>query len=279
MLKRLMLISFSAVAGFLLGAALVPGAQTREAAFSLDGTLTSTLAAIAERFLGISQAHAEDALQTLEATQVQWIRDPEIVPYKAAYKFFADYAECPMMQPRFNVEPSDKYDIKALHIELVGDKTNLDVTVNPDQRTLDVPNSKEALDDKAEFLVNQKRGMVKVNVDAVMKLPTSLNLHYRDILDAVAQANRCEKKVAPFYVRVARSDYIGVRLRFGKEGVGATVKLDDGTKAWTTNENGDIFIALETSLMASNPALSLSTMPKAVWPSYTKPSEQTLAKN
>jgi hypothetical protein len=249
------------------------------ATYSSEAVMQSVGGAVSHLFgglLGISIAHAQEppAVTTLGDTKVEWMRDPDIVPYRDAYKYFEQYAECPAMQPRFNVAKSDKFDIKDLRIELVGDKTSLDVPVNADLRTIDVPNDKSALDDKAEFMVNQKRGVVKVGVDAVMKLPTSLDIHYRDLLGAVEQANRCEVKVAPVLVRIARKDYTGVRLRYGKEGVGAKVMLADGSFGWMTNENGDIFIALEKWLMDKNPEIKLSALPKAVWPAYTKPEKK-----
>ena len=270
-------VLLAGVMGTVVGYASTPQPNIPIANDSVLQAVSGAVGHVLGGMLGISSAHAEEPSVTqLEGTKVEWIRDPDIVPYKNAYHFFEDYSECPAMQPRFNVQKSDKFDIANLRIELVGDKTNLDVPVNAEQRTLDVPNSREALDDKAEFLVNQKRGVVKVAVDAVMKLPTSLSIHYRDLMDAVEQANRCEKKVAPLVVRLARSDYSGIRLRFGQDGRGATVKLADGSLGWTTNESGDIFMAAEPALLKSNPAIELSAMPKAVWPSYTKPEKKLI---
>jgi hypothetical protein len=200
----------------------------------------------------------------LGTQEVQWVRDPEILPYSEAYKFFLVYDECPRMQPRFRIRRSGKIDISNVRIELIGGDISLDIPVDPTTWTVDVPRNDAALKAKAEFMVNQHPHVLRFEVDATVRLPDGLTDNYAHFLSAVTQANKCENKVVPFAIRMVRRNYNALAVRMP---AGGKISIDTSPAiVLEADVNGNVIVPFDPKIESQNPMISFSAMPIHILP-------------
>lgn len=228
--------------------------------------------------LGVSAVFAEPYQNAIEVVKVQaWNEAPVFVPYAEAYRYFEAYEECPHMKPRFRIEESERVDIGKLRIKLVGDNIDVDVAVNLTDRTVAIPHYPQAMKLGAELRINTSKALNTVRVDAVAQFPAGSLLRYRDLMSAVDEANRCEKKVMPKMMRFMRKSYRGFRLRFDGP---ATVTINSVPKQiLSTNEEHIIWMSLDPLLMKQNPQIYWSETPHFIEPSHIKLGKDTRPKN
>lgn len=193
----------------------------RRTAFVL---LLLPLAAFAEE---ASQAESEAATEKLV---VQGVRDPAIMPYAEAYKFFSqiDRVAHDKVHMRMQVKSADK-SVKTsdIRIRLVGDNTDIAVPLG-EEGDIVVPRSETALADKAEFVTNQKKDSLQVHMTLTPKLPVGDRISYADALASADQVKRMMKEIVPWYFRLLISDPNAMRACFEREGGEAALVGADG---------------------------------------------------
>ena len=228
--------------------------------------------------LGVNAVFAEPYENAIEVVKVvAWAEAPVFVSYAEAYRYFEAYEECPHMRPRFRVKESERVDVEKLRIKLIGDSIDVDVAINVADRTVAVPHHPQAMKTGAELRINTSKALKKVRVDAVVQLPAGSLLRYRDLMGAVEEANRCEKKVMPKMMRFMHKSYRGFRLRFDGP---ATVTINTVPKQiLRTNEEHIIWMSLDRLLMKQNPQIYWSETPHFIEPSHIKPGKDTRPEN
>lgn len=154
------------------------------------------------------------------AVTVRAPREPAIMPYKDAHEFFAKLAAVPhdKIRMRFIVSSQDAAVKPAdLRIRLVGETVDIPVPVGP-EGDVEIPLSQQALDEKAEFVTNQKKGTMNLEIRIVPRLGAPETLSYADALDAAAQTERVVKTLMPWYLRMLVSAPDRLSACFEREG-------------------------------------------------------------
>jgi len=188
--------------------------------------LLTPLIALAE------DAPPPDADTPTEKLVVKGVRDPAIMPYADAYKFFSqvDRVEHDKVRMRMQVKSADK-SVKSsdIHIRLVGDNTDIEVPLG-EEGDIDVPRSEAALADKAEFVTNQKKDSLQVHLTLTPNLPAAGHVSYADALASADQARRLVKEIVPWYFRLLISDPNAMRACFEREGGEAALLTGSGSE-------------------------------------------------
>ncbi|WP_374602528.1 hypothetical protein [Niveibacterium sp.] len=189
--------------------------------------LLSPLVALAEE----APLPATDA--PAEKLVVKGVRDPAIMPYADAYKFFSqvDRVEHDKVRMRMQVKSADK-SVKAsdISIRLVGDNTDIAVPLG-EEGDIEVPRSEAALADKAEFVTNQKKDSLQVHLTLTPNLPVAGRVSYADALTSADQARRLVKEIVPWYFRLLISDPNAIRACFERDGGEAALLTGSGSEA------------------------------------------------
>ncbi len=190
--------------------------------------LLSPLAALADE-----EPPAPTADTPTEKLVVKGVRDPAIMPYADAYKFFSqiDRVEHDKVRMRMQVKSADK-SVKPtdIRVRLIGDNTDIDVPLG-EEGDIEVPRSEAALADKAEFVTNQKKDSLQVHLTLTPNLPVADQVSYADALASADQARRLVKEIVPWYFRLLISDPNAMRACFEREGGEAALIAGDKREA------------------------------------------------
>lgn len=140
--------------------------------------------------------------------------------------------------------------------------------LNTNGRILKFPHEKELARENPPVVSNQPKGALRLMV--AMQLPPSddLTFRYRRLGDGVAEMNKSIKAQAGMMSLFAPK-VRGVVFLFPKTSAGkATVEIQSssGVKKYTADKNGLIKLKLENTLLAENPAVVVSEIPKHVVP-------------
>ncbi|GAA5174537.1 hypothetical protein GCM10025771_04490 [Niveibacterium umoris] len=166
-----------------------------------------------------------DAPLVSDKIVVKGVRDPAIMPYADAYKFFTQVDKVPhdKVRMRMQIKSADK-SVKAsdIRIRLVGDETDIPVPLG-EEGDIDVPRSEAALADKAEFVTNQKKGSLQVHLTLSPEFPNAERIAYADALISRDQAIHLMKEIVPWYFRLLIAEPNAIRACFEREGAHATL--------------------------------------------------------
>lgn len=166
-----------------------------------------------------------------EAVVVTGTRDPAIVPYKKAFELGtlvrSSSDDRVDLQVRLTSTRDDQ-PIPGLTVSVVGSKSYGQAAITP-AGFFSIPLDREAYDDSADFIVNQKAGSVRMRVFLVPKLSGD-RLTYADIVQTVQRARAARASILPWYLRLITPTVNGVGLCFDEPGHAIVVASSETTR-------------------------------------------------
>lgn len=214
-----------------------------------------------------ARAQSEEARpQVLPAVEVKLQRDPQFIPYKA---FFDSIEKFERLRERdrialiLRVVPQhDDVDLSKLRVQLLGDDGYArPIDVSKGGR-LAVPYDRMALERNADFVFNVRSGSLKPEVNVLIRTSRQ-SIPYRDLMDALKQADKAERELMSFAQRLMFPHSDAVAAGFG-EGVKASVTIAStrqGPIRLETNRHGVVGIEFSDELYAENPVVEFSSAP------------------
>jgi Protein of unknown function (DUF2987) len=213
-------------------------------------------------------AQTEAVPQQVEKVEVSRLRSPDMMPYKDAYEYLQTLNAKPhdKIAVRMRIAPSDKKTkLSDIEITLQGDKTNRLIPIAEDG-LIEVPLEKALVEDNAEFITNQKKDSLIVEMAIDVLPPVSGPLRYRYLADALVQARDSVKSMIPWYVRwLVPNSWNAVEIEFA-EGTAATatVMAAKGQQVFRMSKDNKIKVLLDDYLISENPEVVFSTPPKRI---------------
>jgi hypothetical protein len=216
-------------------------------------------------------AHAQtsvDSPQQVEQIQVSALRDPGMMPYKDAYAYLQKLNATPhdkiAVRMRI-VSNDDKIPLQDIKIRLQGDKTNRPIPI-AEGGLIEIPLEKALLDDNADFISNQKKGVLGVHVNIEVLLPSSGTIRYRYLSEALEQARDMVKGIVPWYVRwFVPNNWNAVNIEFAQvDKATATVMAAKGKQVFAAGKDRTIKLLLDDYLITENPEVIFSRSPKRI---------------
>ncbi|MFZ6641678.1 hypothetical protein ACO0LL_18190 [Undibacterium sp. TC4M20W] len=150
-----------------------------------------------------SASAAETAAEELQSVEVKAVRDPAIMPYKVAYELMSKVraASKDKVQIQIRITSAKTHaPVPNLSIYLDGKNTRQQLDISA-TGFVNVPLDQAAYADGAEFVTNQKKGSMEVNILLLPKLPQDV-FKYADISDSIEAAQMAIKELVPWYFRV-----------------------------------------------------------------------------
>jgi hypothetical protein len=211
---------------------------------------------------------AEEAPQQVEKIEVNAMRDPGMMPYKEAYAYLQKLNATPhdKIAVRMRIVSNDnKIPLQDIKIRLQGDKTLRPIPIG-EEGLIDIPLEKALIDDNADFISNQKKGVLGVHVNVEVLLPASGTIRYRYLAEALEQARDSVKGMVPWYVRwFVPNNWNAVDVEFEKNTPGtATVLAANGKQVFRADNAGHLNMLLNDHLITENPEVVFSTPPKKI---------------
>ncbi|MFZ6734990.1 hypothetical protein ACO0LG_23925 [Undibacterium sp. Ji42W] len=146
---------------------------------------------------------AETATEELQSVEVKAVRDPAIMPYKVAYELMSKVraASKDKVQIQIRITSAKTHaPVPNLSIYLEGKNTRQQLEISA-TGFVNVPLDQAAYADGAEFVTNQKKGSMEVNILLLPKLPQDV-FKYADISESIEAAQMAIKELVPWYFRV-----------------------------------------------------------------------------
>jgi len=195
-------------------ATVVTNAPASTAASAPASTTASTPASVAE--------NKADELQSVE---VKAIRDPAIMPYKVAYELMSKVraASKDKVQILIRITSSKTHaPVPNLNIYLDGKNTHQQLEISA-TGFVNVPLDQAAYADGAEFVTNQKKGSMEVNILLLPKLPQDV-FKYSDISESIEAAQLAIKELVPWYLRIFMPSVSGIGICYAGQNQTVLVK-------------------------------------------------------
>lgn len=195
-----------------------------------------------------------------------------VIPYKKMDDLcqFADGVDQTKLMVRVFVSSKNKAvhpsDI-SLAIQSAA-KGTIPVPVSTNGQILNFPHQKELRRENPPIIANQPKGTLNLSIGGGLAIPDDLTFRYRRLGDAVAEANKAIKAQAGMLSLLAPKAQ-GVIFFFPKTSAGkAKVEIAPaaGRRAYTADENGQIKLKLEKTLLAENPEVKASEKPQLIMP-------------
>lgn len=178
----------------------------RKSSFFSQGRAPSVaicMAALCLAALSPAWAQTPEADVPEQNVQIVSVRDPAIMPYKAAYETLKKVADSSHGRVRFVIKVTSEKThapFTDLEITLQGDKTFEKLAISP-EGYLTVPLSQAAYDDHADFLTNKKKGTLRVEFFLVPALAGE-SFSYADVSSSIESARAALAQILPWYVRL-----------------------------------------------------------------------------
>ncbi|MFZ6766621.1 hypothetical protein ACO0LM_06000 [Undibacterium sp. Di26W] len=183
---------------------------------------TSASASMSASASASSSSGTADELQSVE---VKAIRDPAILPYKTAYELISKVraASKDKVQILIRITSAKSHaPVPNLNIYLDGKATHQQLQISP-SGFITVPLDQAAYADGAEFVTNQKKGSMEVNILLLPKLPQDV-FKYADISESIEAARLAIKELVPWYLRLFMPSVDGVGICYADQNQTVLVK-------------------------------------------------------
>lgn len=218
---------------------------------AVKNTIATLALACAAAFPGAPAALAQTgpAEAPPQTVAVRGVRDPAIAPYAEAYDMLTRVRAASRGKADMVIRVLSEKTLQPmpdLELSLTGATISEKLSLSP-EGFLDVPLDRRYLDDKAEFVTNQKKGEVRAEFYFVPLLPGG-TLTYGDMEASIAAAGRAVKQTIPWYIRLFAGGIDTVRLCYPD--ATRTIALSDGTVRPASNEQKNM-LSKETMYCAS----------------------------
>lgn len=165
-----------------------------------------------------SASSSASAAEELPSVEVKSVRDPAILPYKVAYELISKVrgASKDKVQILIRITSAKSHaPLPNLNIYLDGKNTHQQLDISP-TGYVTVPLDATAYADGAEFVTNQKKGSMEVNILLLPKLPQDI-FKYADISESIEAAQSAIKELVPWYLRLFMPSVNGVGICYADQ--------------------------------------------------------------
>ncbi len=174
-----------------------------------------------------SSSASSSAIPTeeLQSVEVKAIRDPAIMPYKVAYELMSKVraASKDKVQILIRITSAKSHaPVPNLNIYLDGKNTHQQLEISA-TGFINVPLDQAAYADGAEFVTNQKKGSMEVNILLLPKLPQDV-FKYADISESIEAAQLAIKELVPWYLRLFMPSVSGIGICYAEQNQTVLVK-------------------------------------------------------
>lgn len=149
-----------------------------------------------------ANAQAESTIE-IPKIEIENVRDPAFIPYHKAYDLASHVAEISAgkVSLLFRVtSKSTSLPLQGLKLSIQGSKLYETITPSTDG-VFKIPLNSDALRDNADFLLNQKRGKVKVAVIIAPSLHGE-TFTYQSVIGTIEAGQGVRKDALPWYLRL-----------------------------------------------------------------------------
>jgi hypothetical protein len=159
--------------------------------------------------------------------------------------------------------------LSDIKINLQGDKTNQAIPIAADGE-IEVPISTALIDDHAEFVTNQKKDSIRVEVTLGVLPPANGPVRYRYLADALGQVRDSVKGFVPWYLRwLVPNNFNEVNIEFNEGAEGqVTVLAAAGKQVFKADKKNKIALPIDEKLINENPEVVFSSQPLRISAGY-----------
>ncbi len=182
----------------------------------------------------------EPDAEGVDRVEVTGIKDPAIIAYKRAYELGTRVREAGHGRVELQVRltsTTDDRPIPGLTVHVVGDTVDVAAPVST-AGFLAIPLDERAYREGADFIVNQRKGAIRMRVFLLQKLPEG-PLTYDDVTETVRLARAARADVLPWYLRIITPTINGVGLCFDTAGRAVTIEGADVPRRDANSEETD----------------------------------------
>jgi hypothetical protein len=176
----------------------------------------------------------------IQAVRVSGVRDPAIMPYQDAYRLMREIRDGTRdrveMQIRVTGAKSHQ-PVPGLEIALRGQSVDEKLAISP-EGFVTVPLSQQAFDEHAEFVTNQKKGALMVEVFIVPRLAPQA-IRYGDMVEAIKAAEVARVALVPWYLRLLVPKVKEVGLCYPAPAQGVAIQGPAGARRAADVEDSD----------------------------------------
>ncbi|MBI3731559.1 MAG: hypothetical protein HY254_24940 [Burkholderiales bacterium] len=172
-----------------------------------------------------SASASATSTEELQSVEVKAIRDPAIMPYKVAYELMSKVraASKDKVQILIRITSAKSHaPVPNLNIYLDGKNTHQQLEISA-TGFINVPLDQAAYADGAEFVTNQKKGSMEVNILLLPKLPQDV-FKYADISESIEAAQLAIKELVPWYLRLFMPSVNGIGICYAEQNQTVLVK-------------------------------------------------------
>ncbi|MFZ6745322.1 hypothetical protein ACO0LC_19030 [Undibacterium sp. JH2W] len=187
-----------------------------------------------------TSAHAS-ATDEPQSVEVKAIRDPAIMPYKVAYDMISKVkaASKDKVEIVIRVTAAKTHAVipnLAIYLDSKENRKKLEISAAGD---VNVPLDAVAYAEGAEFVTNQKKGSMDVNIMLLPKLPPDV-FKYADINDSLESARLAVKELVPWYLRLFMPTIHGVGICYPRQDQTVLVKGNEESQLPATSNETDM---------------------------------------
>ena len=166
-------------------------------------------------------ANAGDNPSTIE---VKGLRSPAMLPYKKGYEFaeMVDRVGKGHIEALYRLTSTEtKKPIPGLKLTLLG--ANTDEAIPVDANGLfSMPRSKAAYDDNADFVVNQRKDVLMLDIRLHPKISSDVPT-YGQLNEAIDTGRQAIKELLPWYIRVVAPSIKAIGICYPESGRTVTI--------------------------------------------------------
>jgi hypothetical protein len=209
------------------------------------------------------EKQAQDADEPpMQTVQVVSTRDPALMPYSDIVMFrrvFASDHVPKSIAPGLRV--SRKKDGMTVQNLLIRFSSNGTATPLPLRSGFARLDELPVTDDpQAEFLSNQRKGSLQIEVLLTVELQDPQHFSYGQLMQAIDDANKVRSTVLPWYLRLLVPKFQEVAACFAGEGGAAIVGAGESLRVVTANGAADCLVLKPNAAQAES-AVTLSRPP------------------
>ena len=138
--------------------------------------------------------------------------------------------------------------------------------VDPDGELHGFPINSRLLKENPPVVTNQPKGSLQVGGGLIFNVPASTRYSYRKLGSLLDAGNAARKKEAGLFSLVAPQAKSVLFVFFDHTRQTLTVHAKAGPTTLTADDKGEIALAIDRSLLAENPTVTLSEKPSKVLP-------------